>query len=248
MKFLTRLLARQPFKILSQRAAAWAKHALGWGPRLGTIGAYGCLETDFTMILDACGYSFTPATLDDLLVAKRLFVKDSTSTSDLLVDRTLDFAFPGRFATVSHSGFRADLIAAAVPSANSYIILWISTLSVPTHFVIAYSKDGKYIADPWTGAVGTLAGYGGPAAVHKTVVVTYIPVPPVPAPVPAPVPTPVPVPVPPTPVPDPAPVPGPDPIPCPVPTPPPPTGSAEDLITWIKAILYIVLAAINARK
>jgi hypothetical protein len=187
-------------KLYSQRNPAWANHALGWGPALGTIGAYGCYDTDFAMIAFDSGFNVDPASQDDDFTNKQIFVRESTGTYDLLTDNALDKAYPNRFQTSSYSGYRADLIASAVPSADTYVVLWISTAAVPTHFVIAWSADGKYIADPWTGAVGTLAGYGGPAAIHKTVLIKKLPapapvvVPPVvvPPPIVAPPPPPVP--------------------------------------------------------
>ena len=185
-------------KLLSQRSALWSNHLLGNAP---SIGLYGCLETDFTMIAVDCGLNYTPATLDDLLSKDKLF-----TNGDLLSDNTLDRAFPGKFKTVSYTGFNAAVIAAGVKSKNSYVILWIHTSSVPSHFVIAYNSSASYIADPWTGRVGTLSGYGGPSAVHKTTVVTHVPAV-VPTPTPKPVPVPPPTPPTPKPIPPPAPIP-----------------------------------------
>jgi hypothetical protein len=188
-------------QLYSQRDPAWANHALGWGPALGTIGAYGCFDTVLAMIAADSGHPLNPAQLDELLTAKRIFVRDQTGTFDLLPDTALPAAFPGDYSEGTFWGFRADLIAAAVPSLHTYAIGWISTATVPTHFVLFYSPDGRLIADPWTGKVGTLAGYGGPAAIKKTILVTRVP------PAPRPAPTPVPVPLPPEPIPVPSPVP-----------------------------------------
>lgn len=163
--------------LYSQRNPAWANHPLGWGPALGTIGAYGCYDTVFAMISRDSGFGNDPANMDELFTSKQIFVRESTGTYDLLTDDALDKAFPGRFSTSSYPGWRADLVAAAVPSPDTYAVLWISTASVPSHFVMAYNVAGTYIADPWTGSVGTLAGYGGPSAVHKTVLVKRLPVP-----------------------------------------------------------------------
>ncbi len=187
-------------QLFSQRDPAWANHPLGWGPALGTIGEYGCLDTVDAMIATDSGHPFNPADMDDLFTSKGIFVRESTGTFDLLTDDALARAFPADYSVQSFWGFRGDLVAAAVPTPNVYAVAWISTASVPTHFVLFYSADARYIADPWTGRVGTLAGYGGPAAVKKTVLVTRL-APPTPAPPPPP------VPLPPEPVPPPAPVP-----------------------------------------
>jgi len=222
--------------IYSQRDPRWASHPLGWGPKLGTIGQYGCLDTVLAMIATDSGHPLNPAQMDDALTASHIFVKDLTGTYDLLPDNALAQAFPKDYSVTSYAGFRGDLIRSAVPSADTYAYAWISTPSVPTHFVLMASADGRYIADPWTGKIGELAGYGGPSAVHKTVLVKHIappkPVPPVAAPVPTPPPVnpaqgPAPIPPSPTPAPEPAPVPAPPaavispPAPDPTPAAPP---------------------------
>jgi hypothetical protein len=148
------------------------------------------------MVAYDVGLGYRPDTLDNLFTAKAIFVRDPTGTYDFLPDNAMDKAFPGKFKTTIYSGFNVGAIATAVASKYSYALLWISTASVPTHFVIAASTSGGTIIDPWYGAYGTLGGYGGPGAVHKTIIVTYIPPAPAPAPVPVPVPTPAPTPAP----------------------------------------------------
>jgi hypothetical protein len=191
--------------LYSQRDPRWANHPLGW-IKPGTIGQYGCLDTVFAMIATDNGFADNPSVLDELFTSKKIFVKDSTGTFDLLPDNALDLAFPGRFKTTAYPGFQAGLIKAAVPSVDTYVVLFISTASVPTHFVMAYNAAGTYIADPWTGKVRTLAGYDGPTAVHKTILVKKLPmITPKPAPVPVPAPIPLPPPLPPAPAPVPTP-------------------------------------------
>ncbi len=158
----------------SQRALAWAKHVLGWGPALGTIGAFGCYDSVCAMIAYAAGFrTMNPATFDELATAKRIFVKDSTGTYDFLPDNALDLAFPGRFKTTSSNGFNRAAIVAAIPTPDTYAYLHISTKAVPTHYVWALGTDA--IADPWYGKEGSLAGYGGPAAIVKTYTVKLLP-------------------------------------------------------------------------
>jgi len=180
--------------LYSQRDPRWAAHPLGWGPALGTIGQFGCLDTVDAMIATDSGHVLNPVQIDEAFTAAQIFMRDPTGTFDLLPDNALARAFPGRYAVSSYAGFRGDLIKAAVPSPDTYAVLWISTSSVPTHFVLASSADGSSIIDPWTGSYGRLSGYGGPAAVHKTVLVKVLaPAPPLP-PSPVPVPTPPPAP------------------------------------------------------
>lgn len=186
--------------LYSQRDPRWANKELGWGPPGATIGEYGCLETDFAIIAANAGYPHDPGQLDDALIADQVFIPcgGGDVDHDCLPDNALDVVSGGMFETTHVIGFDHAAIAAAVPSPDTWAILWISTAQVPTHFVIAASPDGSSIIDPWTGRFGSLAGYGGQAAVHKTILVKHLPVPPPapPAPSPTPLPTPTPPPVP----------------------------------------------------
>lgn len=164
------------------------------------------------MIANDSGHPTDPAVIDDAFTNGHVFLPESTGTFDLLPDNALAAAYPSDYSSAAYWGWRGDLVAMAIPTPNIYVVLWISTVSVPTHFVLAYSADGRLIADPWTGRVGALLGYGGPGAVRKTLLITRLPHPPQPpsqppAPVePAPAPTPVPsgsLPVPVEPVPPP---------------------------------------------
>jgi hypothetical protein len=185
--------------LFSQRDGRWAAKELGWGPPGATIGLYGCLETDFAAIANDSGHAGDPASIDDALIARQIFIRDPDGSGDydLLPDNALDLLFSGAYETRHVSGFDAAGIGPAVNSPDTYVILWIATAAVPTHFVIVWSADGTLIADPWTGKVATLAGYGGPGSVHKTTYVKHLPTPgPVPGPSPTPLPLPTPVPVP----------------------------------------------------
>ena len=162
-------------QFFSQRDPKYAGHPLGWGPKDGTIGEFGCYNCVCAMIAWACGLHYTPVMFDVLATALKVFVRDSTGTYDFLPDNALDVVFPGRFKTVAYSGFRADLITAAIRAKNQYAYLHISTASVPTHYVWALGLNA--IADPWWGRVGALAGYGGPGAVVRTHIVEFIPPP-----------------------------------------------------------------------
>lgn len=205
----------------SQRDPKWASHPLGWGPRLGTIGAFGCYDTVCAMIANDAGLPCNPVGFDVLATAKRIFVRDPTGTFDFLPDNALDLVFRDRFRTIAYNGFRKDLIAAAIPTKDTYAYVHISTAAVPTHYVLMLGTDA--IADPWYGKRGSLAGYGGPGAVVKTYIVRALP-PPVDVKPPAPPvvvappvvtpPEPIPVEIPPSPNPVP-------PAPVPLPTPPP---------------------------
>lgn len=215
--------------IYSQINAAWRNHVLGYGGVPGTIGAYGCYLTVCAMIAKACGFNYTPPTLDALATAKKVYVRDPSGTYDFLPDNALDKLFPGRFKTVAYAGFRKDLVDAAIPSKNSFAYLHIVgysplwRMNIATHYVLCWSKGPNFlIADPQGGAVRNLAASYQLGSVVKTHIVTYIPpVPPVvvlppPAVVVPPVVIPPVVVVPPSPDPiPPAPVPQPTPLPDP---------------------------------
>lgn len=187
--------------LFSQRDSRWSNHNLGNAP---SIGLYGCYVTDLAMIANDSGHSCNPATLDEQFTANHLYMN-----GDLCTDNMLDRLFPGNYQSTAYAGYRGDLISAAVPSSNTYAIGWISTASVPSHFVIFASANGNLIIDPWTGKYGTLAGYGGSAAIKKTVIVKNV-FKPVPTPLPQPAPAPQPPIPPPTPKPQPPPEPQPD--------------------------------------
>jgi hypothetical protein len=198
--------------LFSQRALAWAKHVLGWGGKVGTIGAFGCYDTVCAMIAINAGiktltysgasHPTNPATFDELATSRKVFLKDPTGTFDFLSDHALDDALPNRFKTYAYNGFRADLIAKAIPKPDQYVYLHIVNprIGVETHYVWALSLTN--IADPWYGSSVPLANYGGPAAIAKTYIATALPVKAATAPVatkPAPVATPTPT-APPVPV------------------------------------------------
>lgn len=207
-------------QLFSQRDPRWAGHPLGYGVNLGSIGNYGCFLTVLTMIAwdSFQDMHYLPSKMDELLAARKVFVSSGGGTYDLLPDNALDRVWTARFQTRVLAGWQPAAVAAAVRSKDTYAVLWIHTAAVPTHFVIAYSADAHLIADPWTGKVGYLAGYGGPAAVHKVILVRKVQ-PPAPAPAPAPAPPVGPLP---SPGPVPAPPPPPPPPPPPEPTPEPP--------------------------
>lgn len=223
-------------KLFSQRDRAWAGHAYGYGPGHGTIGEYGCLLADFAMILNDSGFPITPPKLDELVSSKKLYMGEGGGLFDLLPSNLLDRLHPGRYRTASFDGFQAAMIKAAVPSKDTYAIVWISTTKVKTHFMIAYSADCSLVADPWTGAVSRIANYGGTAAIHRTILVKALPAPKPPA---QPAPTPPVV----TPPPEPPP-----PVSVPKPEPPPEDVSLPSVLQELLILLLRLLFKISGRS
>jgi len=164
-------------QLFNQYDPRWSGHALGSGA--GELGPYGCFECVLCMIAyDAFGdMHYNPATFDDALYGGGIFQGDE------LPNNALDREWPTRFVTTRYSGFRADVIAAALPTPDTYVFLWITNhfsplwkISIATHFVIAASADGAYIADPAGGVMrNLLAAYGGPAAIGATSTVRRLP-------------------------------------------------------------------------
>jgi hypothetical protein len=222
--------------IYSQLDRRWRYVQLGWGPPGSTIGAYGCLLTCLAMVAyDAYrDMHYTPATLDRVLADGHIFQRDAGGDFDLLPGNALDLKWPTRFRTMHFDGYSAATVAAAVNSKAAYAVLWISTPAVPTHFVVAYSADGRLIADPSSGRVASLSAYGGSSAVKAVFVIHKTLPPPKPVVIP---PWPKPIPVPPLPTPPP---PAPAPIPVPLPTPLPavtPTPGFQDWLVWALNLL-----------
>ena len=163
----------------NQRDRRWAAHALGFGPHLGTIGAYGCVLTTAASIAQLSGVDTDPGRLDDAFVSHgSIFERDPTGTFDFLPDDSLTRLHPDRFRWLgSYRGLRSDLVDRSLPTPDVYVELHISTHTVPTHRVYVWSgHHGNYLVDdPWgrlnaaKSVVHPLADYGGAAAVTKTI-------------------------------------------------------------------------------
>ena len=164
----------------SQNDLRWKNHVLGYGPALGTIGAFGCVNTVKAMIATFAGYPTNPAQMDEAFTAKKIFTRDPTGTYDFLPDNALALLWPTRFKFVgSYAGLRSDLIKTALPTPDTYAELHISTKTVPTHrvWVIGGTSTNWTIADPWDGKVKSLSAYGGAVAVSKTILTKELPQP-----------------------------------------------------------------------
>jgi len=163
----------------NQRDRRWAAHALGFGPHLGTIGAYGCVLSTAASIAKLAGVDTDPPRLDEAFIRHgSIFERDPTGTFDFLPDNSLTKLMPERFQWLgSYRGLRSDLIARSLPTPDVYVELHISTHAVPTHRVYVWSgRHGTYLVDdPWgrlnaaKSVVHPLADYGGAAAVAKTI-------------------------------------------------------------------------------
>jgi hypothetical protein len=229
--------------IYSQINALWRNHVLGYGGRPGTIGLFGCYITVCAMIANAAGVRCNPIGFNDLATKRRVFQMDPTGTYDFLPDNALDRVFPGSFKTYAYPGFRADLIAKALPSKYSFAYVHIKGwsplwgMNILTHFALMWSAS--QIADPQGGVVRNLIAAYGKGTVDRTYIVTYIPPAPVVVVPPAPAPGPIPLPpAPPVVPPLPAPLP-PDPLPPVAPPTPPPADLSVTFWQW----LYSVIAA-----
>lgn len=179
----------------SQCDASYANHLMGNGPGAGSICAGGCLLDCFSMIAwDSFSDShYSPDGLNNVFNVNGTYMSEGGGLNDLLPDNALDRVWPARYITTHYAGFRADLIAAAIPSPDTYVILNISGYSPLWkmncfHFVLGWSADGTYILDPEGGVVRNLSAYGGSASVIKTTLVKRITPPPPPPPVPPPAP------------------------------------------------------------
>lgn len=188
------------FPLYDQCAPAYGGHPYGYGPGAGTLCQYDCLGCCFAGIASDTGHPLNPPAFDEACDNKHLYFPEGGGLFDLLADQTLDNMFPGEYTTTHFAGFRADVIAAAIPAPDKYIILHIEGYApiwrmVVGHFVMGWTVDGAYIGDVQGGVERALASYGGPGNVTKTMLVDHHP----PAPPPPPPPPPY-VPPPPPPV------------------------------------------------
>lgn len=187
------------FPLYDQCNVQWRNHPYGYGPGAGTLCAYDCLGCCFAGIASDTGHVFTPPSFDETMDRLHMYVQEgSTGLFDLLQDQTLDHLFPGEYTTTHYSGFRADVIAAAIPAPDKYIILHITGFApiwnmVVGHFLMGWTVDGAYVGDVQGGVVRALSGYGGPGNVAATILVDHHPsAPPPPPPPPTPAPPPAP--------------------------------------------------------
>jgi hypothetical protein len=159
----------------SQRDPRWRNHALGFGPALGTIGQYGCFNTTLAMVATWAGWKINPAQIDEAMVAHGgIFQRDPTGTFDYLPDNALARLWPQRFAWVgSWPGLRSDLIGAALPTPDQYVMLYIHSAAVPMHFVpvVGGSAANWKIDDPWDDVVKFLNSSYGAGSISKTIIV-----------------------------------------------------------------------------
>ncbi len=175
----------------SQRDPRWRNHPLGYGPALGTIGDYGCFDTTLAMVATWAGWTINPAQIDEAMVAHGgIFQRDPTGTYDYLPDNALALLWPDRFTWMgSWGGLRSDLIAAALPTPDQYVMLYIHSAAVPMHFVpvVGGNPANWTIEDSWDDVVKSLNGSYGAGSISKTIIVRALapaakpPDPPVPA-------------------------------------------------------------------
>jgi hypothetical protein len=234
--------------IYNQMDARWKDHVLGWGPKLGTVGAFGCFNTVLAMVVEACGLHYFPSTLDVLFTKLKIFTKDPTGTFDWLPSDALDRAFPGQFKSIRYPGFRGDLVVAARKTKDTFVAVQVAGYSplwgmnIATHFVLM-AGAGPTIYDPEGGVVRLLAAYGGPAMVQETIVIKHLAAA-KPAAPPAATPPKPPVVVVVPPVVDP---PAQHPLPpCPIPLPTPPPAEPPPVNVWL-VILQQLLALLRRR-
>ncbi len=146
----------------SQNDPRWKNATLG---TLGTIGAYGCLENDATMVADYYGANETPLTLNDKMKANggysggNLFVwgvfaklfglkySGQFQSSALLTKAHMD-----QIRSALDKGFPVFLQIDTVPSTSSLDEHWI--------LAVDYEGDDFLIQDPWDGATKRITSWG----------------------------------------------------------------------------------------
>lgn len=166
-------------EIFSQVDPRWTNHVLGYGGHPGTIGQYGCYVTTCATIAHACGILAYPSGIDVLAKAKKVYKVDPTGTYDFFPDNPLDLLFPGLFKTVAYPGYRADLIAKALPTKDTFAYVHIRGFSpgwgidIKTHFSLMWANG--QLADSQGGVVRNLLKFYGVGTVDRTYITTFIP-------------------------------------------------------------------------
>lgn len=155
-------------KTFSQQDPAWRNETLG---SKGTIGAYGCLETDATMVANYYGANETPATMNQKLKDNGGFSDGSNiGKGNLLVwgaiasifglkysgkfsnDNLLTKANMDQIRGALDKGFPVLLQIDTVPSTSQKDEHWI--------LAIGYDGDDLIVQDPWDGATKRITSWG----------------------------------------------------------------------------------------
>jgi hypothetical protein len=128
---------------LYQNDPRWKSKQLGnSSEKAGTIGAWGCLLTSITMVLNTMGYNETPDTANDKIKAVGGF-QDAGLIASMV---------PYAFSSIMYKGFTAcenspaplDLIDSALAAGKPVILQvdWSKEGGTQTHYVVAKDRQG----------------------------------------------------------------------------------------------------------
>lgn len=150
--------------VRGQRDSRWASEKLGFSTT-DTIGGYGCLITDISIMVDAFDYPKNQATPSDVnawlkknngYVSQDLVVWGAVPkiTGSIIPEGTT----AGNLTELSNYLLRGNRLAICEVRLNGYM-----------HFVLAYKSYGGtqvWCHDPWTNTQKLLSAFGGVKAAH----------------------------------------------------------------------------------
>lgn len=153
----------------SQNDPRWKNSGLG---TLGTIGAYGCLETDATNITNYYGSDETPLTVNEKMKANKGFVNAQGGTTNANLFNWSVFAslfklkYSGKFSnSAALTKVQMDQIKSSLDKGYP-VLLQIDTIpatsALDEHWITAIGYDGDdfIVHDPWDGAIKRITSWG----------------------------------------------------------------------------------------
>lgn len=148
-------------RVFGQMEAPWNTQILG---NSGTIGDYGCLETDATMVADYFGQNFDPGSLNDYLK------KNGGYSGNLLIWAAFASLFGLKYAgqVQTPNALTADQMNQIRSTIDKGYPVFLQIDTIPAtskldeHWILAIGYDGDdfIVQDPWDKATKRITSWG----------------------------------------------------------------------------------------
>lgn len=146
----------------SQNDSRWKNSPLG---TRGTIGLYGCLENDATMVANYYGFQETPLTLNEKLTNNAGY-QDGNKFVWSIFARLFSLKYSGQWSNAGAlTQTQMDQIRKAIDGGYP-VFLQIDTIpttsALDEHWILAigYEGDDFLVQDPWDGATKRITSWG----------------------------------------------------------------------------------------